>query len=207
MNKTEAIKLITSAASSYSKHLDGNQVMFVYWDENNHTHYAEVKFRSHNFLHFTGVNLRQGLNAKTFYHYALNNRLSANDFSFKNNHTTELKLNILDKIMNIDKSARMIGSYIGSHIDLYTEKVTGTTTACLGLIEKNGCCYPNSILSEDIRNIVPHPPGKIYAIFKKKINAPLYTELTYKSQNLKFTPDLLPIELKEKIDTSLLNSN
>ena len=49
----------------------------------------------------------------------------------------------------------MIGSYIGSHLEIYTEKVTGTTTACLGLIEKGDCYIPNSILSEDLAAKMP----------------------------------------------------
>ena len=114
-------------------------------------------------LHFTGVSLSTGINANNFYRAALNNRLSENDFSFKSNHTTELKLKVLDVIMNIDVKARMIGNYIGPHLELYTEKVTGTTTACLGLIQNNDYHIPNSVLSEDIRSIVPKPPGKIYA--------------------------------------------
>lgn len=207
MNKSEAISIISKCAKSYKKYLDGNQVVFVYRDENNHSNYTEVKFRSYNFLHFTGVNLRNDLNANDFYRYALNNRLSERDFSFKNNHTTELKLKVLDTIMCIDTRARMIGNYTGPHLELYTEKVTGTTTACLGLIEKGDCYIPNSVLSEDIRSIIPKPPGKIYAIFKKNINSTLYTQLTYKSQNMKITKKCLPKNLLERIEPSLLEYN
>lgn len=105
--------------------------------------------------------------------------------------------------MNIDTRARMIGNYSGPHLELYTEKVTGTTTACLGLIEKGNCYIPNSVLNEDIRSIVPKPPGKIYAIFKKNINSKLYTQLTYKSQNLCITKKCIPKELISLIDSSL----
>lgn len=204
MDKSEAISIISKCAKSYKKYLDGNQVAFVYRDENNHSSYAEVKFRSYNFLHFTGVNLRKGLNANDFYRFALNNRLSERDFSFKSCHTTELKLKVLDTIMSIDTKARMIGNYIGPHLELYTEKVTGTTTACLGLTEKGNCYIPNSVLNEDIRSIVPKPPGKIYAIFKKSINSTLYTQLTYQSQNMKITKKCLPKNLVERIESSLL---
>ena len=106
--------------------------------------------------------------------------------------------------MNIDTRARMIGNYIGPHLELYTEKVTGTTTACLGLIEKGDCYIPNSVLSEDIRSIVPKPPGKIFAIFKKSIGNTLYTQLTYKSQNIKITKKCLPKTLVDLIEPSLL---
>ena len=147
------------------------------------------------------------MNANDFYRAALNNRLSEHDFSFKDNHTTELKLQVLGIIMNIDTKARMIGNYTGSHLELYTEKVTGTTSACLGLIQSKDCYIPNSVLSEDIRFIIPKPPGKIYAIFKKPINSPLYTHLTYKSKDTSITKKCLPKELLNEIDHSLLECN
>ncbi len=109
--------------------------------------------------------------------------------------------------MSMDTSARMIGNYTGPHLELYTEKVTGTTTACLGLIQSKDCYIPNSVLSEDIRSIVPKPPGKIFAIFKKPIGAPLYTQLTYKSKNISITKKCLPKELLTEVDTSLLEDN
>ena len=204
MTKKQAISIITKCAKQYQQYLEGYQVVFVYRDENNHSNHTAVRFHSHNFLHFTGVSPRQGMNANGFYRAALNNRLSEHDFSFKNNHTTELKLKVLDIIMNIDTKARMIGNYIGPHLELYTEKITGTTTACLGLIQSKDCYIPNSVLSEDIRSIVPKPPGKIYAIFKKPINATNYTRLTYKAKNITITQKCLPKELLKEIDFSLL---
>lgn len=207
MTKSEAISIISNCADTYKKYLDGKQVAFVYRNENNYSNYTEVKFRSHNFLHFTGVKLRNGLTANDFYRYALNHRLSENDFSFKDTYTTELKLKVLATIMNIDTRARMIGNYIGPHIELYTEKVTGTTTACLGLIEKDNYYIPNSVLSEDIRSITPKPPGKIFAIFKKPIKSPLYTQLTYKSKNITITKKCLPKNMLALIEPSLLEDN
>ena len=109
--------------------------------------------------------------------------------------------------MNIDVKARMIGNYIGPHLELYTEKVTGTTTACLGLIQNNDYHIPNSVLSEDIRSIVPKPPGKIYAIFKKPTHSHFYTELTYKSPTIKITAKCLPQNLTNEIDPSLLEKD
>ena len=204
MTKKQAIAIIIKCARQYQQYLESTQIVFVYRDQNNHSNYTAVRFHSHNFLHFTGISPRQGMNANDFYRAALNNRLSEHDFSFKNNHTTELKLNVLSTIMNIDTKARMIGNYMGPHLELYTEKVTGTTTACLGLIQGNDCYLPNSVLSEDIRSIVPKPPGKIYAIFKKPIHSSLYTQLTYKSKNITITKKCLPKELLSEIDPSLL---
>lgn len=204
MTKKQAIAIIIKCAEQYQQYLEGNQIAFVYHDENNLSNYTTVRFHAHNFLHFTGISPRQGMNASGFYRAALNNRLSERDFSFKDNHTTELKLNVLDTIMNIDTKARMIGNYTGPHLELYTEKVTGTTSACLGLIKSKDFYIPNSVLREDIRSIIPKPLGKIYAIFKKSIHSSLYTQLTYKSKSIVLTQKRLPQKLLKEIDTSLL---
>lgn len=169
MTKKQAIAIITKCAKQYQQYLEGNQVVFVYRDENNKSNHTAVRFHSHNFLHFTGVTPRTGMNANGFYRAALNNRLSENDFSFKSNHTTELKLKVLGIIMSMDTSARMIGNYTGPHLELYTEKVTGTTTACLGLIQSKDCYIPNSVLSEDIRSIVQNRQERYLQSLKNQL--------------------------------------
>lgn len=158
MTKKQAITIITKCPKQYQQYLEGYQVVFVYRDENNRSNHTAVRFHSHNFLHFTGVLPRQGMNANGFYRAALNNRLSEHDFSFKNNHTTELKLKVLDIIMNIDTKARMIGNYIGLHLELYTEKVTGTTTACLGLIQSKDCYIRKPQLSFEFSSVTLDSP-------------------------------------------------
>jgi len=67
--------------------------------------------------------------------------------------------------------------------------------------------YRSHSKNRDIRSIVPKPPGKIFAIFKKPIGAPLYTQLTYKSKNISITKKCLPKELLTEVDTSLLEDN
>lgn len=204
MTKKQAISIIVKCAKLYQMHLENYQIAFVYRDAVNHSEYTEVQFRSYHFLHFTGVIPREGINAKDFYRYALNNKISEKDFKFKDNHITELKLQILDVIMCIDVRARMIGNFTGSNLELYTEKVTGTTAACLGLIRKKDSYIPNSVLNEDIRTIVPKPPGKIYAIFKKKIGDQKYNQITFGYKNLHIVKKCIPKDLLERIELDLL---
>lgn len=154
-------------------------------------------------MHFTGIDAKNHFKANAFYRDALDKRLKESAIKFKDNHTTELKLQILQNIMNIPFSARMIDDYIGAHLNLYTEKVAGTTTACLGLILHGNEYIPNTILKEDIRNITPKPPGKIFAIFRKPIRQNIYTELTFQSGSIDITKKCLPLDLLEKVDKTL----
>ena len=206
MTKKEAISIISKCAMLYAANLCDRQLAFVYRDGNNQTGFVEVTFRSNNFMHFTGIDMKNHIKANAFYRDALDKRLKESDIQFKNNHTTELKLRILQNIMNIPFSARMIGDYTGAHLDLYTEKVAGTTTACLGLVLRGNEYIPNTILKEDIRNIIPKPPGKIFAIFRKSVRQDIYTELTFQSGRIDITKKCLPPDLLEKVDMSIFVS-
>lgn len=205
MTKKEAISIISKCATLYDSNLCDRQLAFVYRDGNNRAGFVEAIFRSNNFMHFTGIDTKSHLKANAFYRNALDKRLKESDIQFKNSHTTELKLQILQNIMNIPFSARMIGDYTGACLDLYTEKVTGTTTACLGLILRGNEYIPNTILKEDIRNITPKPPGKIFAIFRKPIKQDIYTELTFRSGSPAITKKCLPADLLKKVDVSLFS--
>lgn len=158
-------------------------------------------------MHFTGIETLNHVKANAFYRDAIDQRLKESTIAFKDNHTTELKLQILHSVMNIAYSARMIGDYSGPCLDLYTEKVTGTTSACLGLVKAEKNYVPNTVLKEDIRNIIPKPPGKIFAIFRKLITSETYTELTYQSKGIVITRKCLPKDLLIKIDPALLDDS
>lgn len=204
MTKKEGISIINKCARLYKGNLCDRQLAFVYRDGNNKVFVVEAVFRANNFLHFTGIDTRQHQKAGSFYRDAIDQRLKESDLIFKDSYTTELKLRILQNIMNIAYTARMIGDYAGSRIDLYTEKVTGTTSACLGLVKSADGYVPNTVLSEDIRNIVPHPPGKIFAIFRKPIIEGLYSELTYQSKGIEITRKCLPADFLEKVRPEIL---
>ena len=45
MTKKQAIAIITKCAKEYQQYLEGNQVLFVYRDECNHSNYTAVIFR------------------------------------------------------------------------------------------------------------------------------------------------------------------
>lgn len=88
---------------------------------------------------------------------------------------------------------------------IYTQKkITGTVSACLGLIQINNIYIPNSVIKEDVRTIIPKPPGKIFAIFKKKISSNYYDAITFKSQSIEITEKCIPEELRIQIKSALL---
>lgn len=199
MTKTEIISTVHKCVRTYETNLCNTQVLFVYLNSKNQIDFAEVRFRSHNFLHFTGLSPREGITANKFYHLILNSKLSPNDFTIRNPINTERKLKILSKIVIIDQVARMLGDYIGPRLELYTEKIIGTTSACLGLIFKNNYFIPNTILHEDIRDITQPPVEKILVVFKMKSSEHYYTNLIYRKKGVSLTPEIFPPALSSKI--------
>jgi len=185
-NKKHAIKIITECAKIYKSNLVGNKVLFVYKNSFNKIETVEVKFQEGNFLHLTGIIPTPNAykTSTRFFRAALAGKIRESDFSLSGNGNTVRKLEVLPKIMTIDSCARMIGEYNGPRIDLHTEKITGTTTACLGLLKAGTAFVPNTVLNEDIRKVIPKPPGKIVAIFKKPIKQTDYTTCTYDAKNI-----------------------
>ena len=84
-------------------------------------------------------------------------------------------------------------------------RTDGTATACLGLIKAGQGYIPNTVLKEDIRNLIPSPPGKIFAILRKPVGQVQYAELTYQSPKCRVTVKALPPNLLSKIDNHLLS--
>lgn len=68
--------------------------------------------------------------------------------------------------------------YDSSKTLLYTDKLIGNVTACLGFIQRDGFYIPNTALRQDMRDISTRQQ-KVLAVFRKERKAAQYTELCY----------------------------
>lgn len=130
------------------------------------------------------------MNSKDFYELCIGHRLSPRDFELHN--TTELKLQVLDGLMNIQTTAKMIGEYSSTNPLLYTEKLAGGVHACLGFVNNNGIYYPNTALKEDIRKVSASSCERVLAVFKKDIAEGIYTEHCYTAKGINIETIMLP---------------
>ena len=105
--------------------------------------------------------------------------LSPADFDMPQDGITETKLSILPQLMQLHRCAKMIGDYDNTRPLLYTEKLAGNISACLGFTREKDYYIPNTALREDIRNISVSPTKQVLAIFKKDAKQELYTTLCY----------------------------
>lgn len=148
MDKREAIKILTYGAYLYSINYV-NKNMLIIFQNNSSFEYIEVLFLPRHFLHLTGVKPKdKNMGASYFYRKCLDKRLSPNDFLFKEDGTTEIKLAILLQMMKISNFSRMIGDYNRLKPNFITEKVAGTIYNCMGLRKEGNYYVPNTILRE-----------------------------------------------------------
>lgn len=207
MKKEDAIKIITKCVSDYQSYLSNKNILFVYGTLQN-PNYLEATFLPRHFLHLTGVEINKNriFSSTDFYKRALNNRLSPHDFSFPKNGTAELKLMILPSLMKIHCSAKMIGDYNFVKPILYTEKLVGNITACLGFVKDADIEYyiPNTVLQEDIRDITQKPQQRILAVLRKNIKQENYEEICYLAKGISLQ-DIS--EIDEWLLTDILNKD
>lgn len=189
MTKKEAIRIIVECARLYHENLEGKNLLFIFGAPQNPECFETV-FMPRHFLHLTGVYTK--LSSSDFYDRCLKSRLSVSDFMMPNDGTVEMKLAVLPQLMRISKTAKMIGDYDSSKSLLYTEKLAGGVSACMGFVFDQGFYKPNTALREDIRNVSIKPQKRILAIYRKAIREAQYKELCF---------------LQKGFDTSFMNSS
>ena len=125
---------------------------------------SDGSFLKRNFQHLTGLELidskgnvlhNQSVN---FFRKCIDNKLSVDDFQFKADGTTQLKLQALPALMDLTKITKITGDYNNIRPYLYVDKVMGGVNFCLGLSKEDNLYVPSSALLEDIKKcqIIPH---------------------------------------------------
>ncbi|MBQ9662553.1 MAG: hypothetical protein IJV40_05320 [Oscillospiraceae bacterium] len=178
MEKKDAIRVLSECAKLYKAHLLNKNILIIF-DTKNGLEYFEAVFLPRHFLHLTGVGLTYNVGKSSdFFRRCLSGRLSLADFYLLSDGTTEMKLRVLPQIMQIQRFAKMIGDYDGSKTWLYTEKIAGNVTACIGFVLNDDGKYysPNTALNEDIRKITNRPQHRILGIYMKNVRDSKYTK-------------------------------
>jgi hypothetical protein len=188
VNKKTAIEVVHRCATRFEANLNHHNFMFVY-EVNGKLYKIQTVFLGRNFLHLTGLKLPKTSSIKSsvqFYNNCLQSRLSESDFEFATDGTAQQKLQVLDRLMDIQRNAKMVCFYDGKfRFNLSTDTLIGSTSACLGFVN-NGMTasgqqfyVPNTALNIDIRDISVRPYNKIITILSKSDNEKLYTHNRY----------------------------
>jgi hypothetical protein len=186
MDKKTALQIIFTCATNYRANLSYNNLLFICGKVNDCTVF-QTAFPEQNYMHLTGVETT--LTASEFFRDCIDRRLTVDQFSFAANGTTSLKLEILPRMMEIYKEAKMVGDYNESGKFLVTEKIIGGVTINMGFVRDknagNAVFYvPNTVLKGDIRNMTAHPQKRVLAIYKKGLQDTKYSDICYLAKGI-----------------------
>lgn len=197
--KKDAVRIVVDCAQKYEQELAGKKLLLVCSDKHHKISCVELAFYKRNFLHLTGLKLRNRyvndkaekstgqdvISAEDFYAKCLARRLSPEDFDFASDGTTFMKLDVLPFIITKNLSANMLGNYNLSRPTLYTEKLAGSMKACVGFVEdkQTGHFVPNTVLKDNIKTVVTNYV-RIIAVFRKDLHDDSYHEVTYVAKGI-----------------------
>ena len=197
MTKQEALRIIHNSAKTYNENLVNKNVLFISLS-NGKVELFETSFLPRNFLHLTGVHTK--LNSTAFYSMARRDRLSITHIEFASDGTTEKKLDVLKPLMNIQKTARMLGDYDYSQRFLVTDKLAGTVTSAMGFSKANDYYVPNTSLKTDVRIVSKKPVKRIIVTFIKGFDDKEYNDLMYLAKDILLSDPMFEKALDGKVN-------
>ena len=207
-SKKQIIDTLKKCANDYKMNLENKKIIFIIENKDQTLSKFEVAMFPRNFKHFTGLELLDNgrkVDSIEFYKRCLRNSINENNIILKDS-TNYSKLEILPQLMNLDKTAKMIGQYDNSKIYLQTDKIIGNINACMGFIRGTKEYIPNTVLKEDIRNRTKERK-KVIAILKKKLLDNSYRKITYLKKNYDIFKLLECKNIENLIDFKNLTSN
>ncbi len=196
--KEDARRRVLNCAKQYRLKLLDKKLLIIYRErQDNSIHYMEVEFHKRNYQHLTGLELidEDGdvihHQSNNFYRKCIENKLKLDEFQFKQDGTTHLKLAALPMLMDVTKITKITGDYNGVRPYLFVDKVMGGVNFCLGLSKEDDVYVPSSALLEDIKKLT-YAPSQVLAILEKNINEDIYCTVKHVAKGLNLKKLSLP---------------
>lgn len=204
--KEDAKKIVLNCAKQYQQRLLNKKMIIIYRERKDNTIQSiEVVFYEKNYQHLTGLELvdkngnviqHQSVN---FYRKCVENKLGIDEFRFKTDGTTQLKLSALPVLMDIAKITKITGDYNNVRPYLLVDKVIGGVNFCLGLSKENDTYVPSSALLEDIKKLTD-TPSQVLAILEKDKDENVYKTVKHVAKGLNLNNLLLPNEISAVVN-------
>lgn len=204
--KEDARRRVLNCAKQYQQRLLNKKLIIIYREKkDNVIRYIEVVFHERNYQHLTGLELidkkgnvlrNQSMN---FYRKCIENKLSVEELRFKQDGTTQLKLEALPVLMDVTKITKITGNYNNVRPYLFVDKVIGGVNFCLGLSRDDNVYVPSSALLEDIKRLT-EAPSQVLAILEKDVGTDIYSTIKHVAKGLNLSNITLPQEINAMID-------
>ncbi|MCM1387725.1 MAG: PBECR4 domain-containing protein [Bacillus sp. (in: Bacteria)] len=205
LTKEDARRRVLNCAKLYQHKLLNRKLLIIYRERQDNTiRYIEVVFYERNYQHLTGVELinKDGIvlhnQSMNFYRKCVENKLGLEEFQFKQDGTTQLKLAALPVLMDITKITKITGDYNNMRPYLVVDKVIGGVNFCLGLSKEDNVYVPSSALLEDIKKLTA-TPSQVLAILEKDMNADTYSIVKHVAKELNLRHLSMPDEIRDMI--------
>lgn len=199
MEKKQALAILFNAAKLFKKNLEDKKFLVIFKDTTT-IDSLELKFSASNFLHLTGV--ESDFRSSHFYKRCIIQRLTVNDFNFREDGTTELKLEVLERMMDFCKNVKMIGDFNDNSLKLSTEKVAGNVFASIGFVKNNDFFVPNTLLNKDIRHST-NKTKQVLFILSKNMSDEMYKVLEYSAKDNNITDYTFDKKIENMINLHL----
>ena len=204
--KEDARRRVLNCAKQYQQRLLNKKLIIIYREKkDNVIRYIEVVFHERNYQYLTGLELidkkgnvlrNQSMN---FYRKCIENKLSVEELRFKQDGTTQLKLEALPVLMDVTKITKITGNYNNVRPYLFVDKVIGGVNFCLGLSRDDNVYVPSSALLEDIKRLT-EAPSQVLAILEKDVDTDIYSTIKHVAKGLNLSNITLPQEINAMID-------
>lgn len=203
--KEDARRRVLNCAKQYQQNFLNKELIIIYRDRQcNNIRYIEVIFHERNYQHLTGLELIDSngnvLNnqSRNFFRKCIENKLGLDEFRFKKDGTTHLKLEALPVLMDVTKITKITGDYNDVRPYLFVDKVMGGVNFCLGLSREGSVYVPSSALLEDIRKLT-EAPSQVLVIMEKNIATDIYSIVKHVAKGLNLNTVKLPEQINSMI--------
>ena len=204
LDKKNVLKVIINSAKLYKNNLVDKNFLIVSKTNNTPYKFWELKFEKKQFAHLTGVKLN--ISSTYFYKKAISRSLSIKDFEPRSDGSTELKLEVLPKLMEFKDSIRMIGDYDDCSPKLYTEVLAGNLQGALGFVtDEKSDLVPNTCLKCNTK--LRSKPERIVLMLSKKFYENEYCNIEYIAEKNFDINELKSIDNEFKDEINKLFSN
>ncbi len=119
------------------------------------------------------------------------------EFRFKQDGTTQLKLAALPVLMDITKITKITGDYNNVRPYLFVDRVMGGVNFCLGLSREDNVYVPSSALLEDIKRLTD-APSQVLTILEKGIDTEIYSTVKHVAKGVNLNNITLPQEITKQ---------
>jgi len=204
--KEDTRRRVLNCAKQYQQKLLNKKLIIIYRErQDNEIRYIEVVFHERNYQHLTGLELidkngnvlrNQSVN---FYRKCIENKLGLEEFLFKQDGTTHLKLAALPVLMDVTKITKITGDYNNVRPYLFIDKVMGGVNFCLGLSREDSVYVPSSALLEDIKRLTD-APSQVLAIMEKDIDTDIYSTVKHVAKGLNLNNITLPKKINSMVN-------